>query len=371
MKTKSFFLIALMALSSLSISLFAQDDKINDIFSSKTSLTWKAGTKDATILVKDSKLVVTPVIQKDETYRGDITSVGDIALNIGKYPILAIKLQKVGESWIGFDTNMGGLSAKFTIIQDKDGFAIGYIDLTKITLKGLEGVTQFSTTEKTTFKKMTFKIGGYKFTPEQITNKQANFEIAWIKSFVSVDELKSLMSGHTTGCLNEEFSEKSPLNWKAGTKSASVKVKGAKLVVTPAIQKDSTFRGDLTLIGEATLNAGKYPILAIKYQRSKDSWISFDTNLGVFSGKFTKIGTSSSDGLDVYYTDLTKGNIGRGADAKQFSTTDPETFKRLNFKIGGYKFTPDQVANNLANYEVSWVKTFSSLDELKTFVGVK
>lgn len=172
------------------------------------------------------------------------------------------------------------------------------------------------------------------------------------------------------GKVNEVFSSKSPLNWKSNTKGGSVEIKGDKLVVTPALQSDGTYRGDIGSIGSCILDAGKYPILAIKMKKTNETKLAFDTNLGTCQGGLTKI--ASKDGLDVFYINLSLKSFRRALDEPfKLSLTEPSVFKSVSFKISGITYSQDQIDNKQITYEVAWIKAFASIEEFKSSIATQ
>ncbi|OQP46263.1 hypothetical protein A4H97_31375 [Niastella yeongjuensis] len=168
-----------------------------------------------------------------------------------------------------------------------------------------------------------------------------------------------------TGLLNDDFSTGSTNNWKAATAGSTGQIVNGKFVVTLAAQSGGKYRGDFQKVGGTTFNASAYPIVAIKFNKPPRCNYFFDTNLGSFNGSnnnATKIASASGN---VYYWDLSKGTL--GTTALVSSSTNLTSFQ---FKIADVVLTSTEVAANDIQYEVDWVKTFASVDELRASVGV-
>ena len=169
-----------------------------------------------------------------------------------------------------------------------------------------------------------------------------------------------------TGLLNDDFSTGNTNNWKAATAGSTGQIVNGRFVVTMAPASGGKYRGDFQKTGGLTLNAGAYPIVAIKFNKPPRCNYFFDTNLGSFNGtnnNATKIASATGN---VYYWDLSNGTL--GATALTNSTTT--TLTSFQFKIADVVLTSTEVAANDIQYEVEWVKTFTSADELRAYVGV-
>ncbi|MFL5744069.1 MAG: DUF4979 domain-containing protein [Niastella sp.] len=169
-----------------------------------------------------------------------------------------------------------------------------------------------------------------------------------------------------TGLLNDDFSTGNTNNWKAATSGSTGQIVNGRFVVTMAAQAGGKYRGDFQKAGGVTLNAGAYPVVAIKFNKPPRCNYFFDTNLGSYNGtnnNATKIASATGN---VYYWDLSKGTLGTTALASN-TTTNLTSFQ---FKIADVVLTSAEVAANDIQYEVDWVKTFASVDELRAYVGV-
>ncbi|OQP50039.1 hypothetical protein A4D02_26745 [Niastella koreensis] len=169
-----------------------------------------------------------------------------------------------------------------------------------------------------------------------------------------------------TGLLNDDFSTGNTNNWKAATAGSTGQIVNGKFVVTMAPQTGGKYRGDFQKTGGVTFSPGAYPIVAIKFNKPPRCNYFFDTNLGSFNGtnnNATKIASATGN---VYYWDLSTGTLGTTAMLTS-STTSLTTFQ---FKIADVVLTSAEVAANDIQYEVDWVKTFTSVNELRSYVGV-
>ncbi|WP_460503017.1 DUF4979 domain-containing protein, partial [Hymenobacter agri] len=168
------------------------------------------------------------------------------------------------------------------------------------------------------------------------------------------------------GLLNDDFSATPSPAWTVPNAGASGSIVGGKLVVTPVLVSTNSYRGDFQRVGGATVHAGAYPIIAVKLSKPpRCNWF-LDTNLGAFNNSnnnSTKLETGTED---VYYWDLSTGRLGTTA----LSTTQPTTLTMFQFKLAEISYTQAQLAANDIKYSVSWVKSFASVADLRTAVGL-
>ncbi|MBO9204365.1 MULTISPECIES: DUF4979 domain-containing protein [Niastella] len=168
-----------------------------------------------------------------------------------------------------------------------------------------------------------------------------------------------------TGLLNDDFSTGNTNNWKAATSGATGQIVNGRFVVTMAPQTGGKYRGDFQKTGGVTFNAGAYPIVAIKFNKPPRCNYFFDTNLGSFNGTNNNATKVASATGNVYYWDLSTGTLGTTSVA---GTTT--TLTSFTFKVADVVLTSAEVAANDIQFEVDWVKTFASVDELRAYVGV-
>ncbi|WP_165760418.1 DUF4979 domain-containing protein [Niastella populi] len=169
-----------------------------------------------------------------------------------------------------------------------------------------------------------------------------------------------------TGLVNDDFSTGNTNNWKAATAGSAGQIVNGRFVVTMALQTSGKYRGDIQKTGGITLNRSAYPIVAIKFNKPPRCNYFFDTNLGSFNGTNNNAIKIASATGNVYYWDLSKGTLGTTALAEGSATT----LTSFQFKIADVVLSSTEVAANDIQYEVDWIKTFTSAEELRAYVGV-
>ncbi|WP_165699437.1 DUF4979 domain-containing protein [Hymenobacter jejuensis] len=167
------------------------------------------------------------------------------------------------------------------------------------------------------------------------------------------------------GALNDDFSTGSNSGWITPVTGSSSQVTNGQLVVNMAVQDASRgyYRGDFQKSGGVTFHAGTHPIVAVKFNKPPRANFFFDTNLGSYNGtnnNATKIETATGN---VYYWDLSTGKLG----STTLSRTQPTTVSLFQFKLAEIVLTQAEIAAKDFSFEVSWVKTFSSVDELRAY----
>lgn len=168
-----------------------------------------------------------------------------------------------------------------------------------------------------------------------------------------------------TGLLNDSFATGNTYNWKAASAGSAGQIINGQFVITPA-PASGKYRGDFQKTGGVTFHAGAYPIVAIKMNKPPRCNFFFDTNLGSYNGannNATKIASATGN---IYYWDLSTGKLGTTV----LSTTSPTTLSLFQFKIADIVYTQAEIAANDISYEIDWVKTFTSVAELRAAVGV-
>lgn len=173
-------------------------------------------------------------------------------------------------------------------------------------------------------------------------------------------------SSAQTGLVNDDFSTGSTNNWKAATAGSAGQIVNGRFVVTMAPQSGGKYRGDFQKTGGVTLNRSAYPIVAIKVNKPPRCNFFFDSNLGSFNGTNNNATKVASATGNVYYWDLSKGTLGTTTLAEGTTTT----LTNFQFKVADVVLTSTEIAANDIQYEVDWVKTFASVDELRAYVGV-
>lgn len=168
-----------------------------------------------------------------------------------------------------------------------------------------------------------------------------------------------------TGLINDDFSTGSTFNWIAATSGSTGQIQNGKFLVTFPPPSAGKYRADLKKNGGITFHAGNYPIIAIKINKPPRCNYFFDTNLGSYNGtnnNGTKIVTDTGN---VYYWDLSTGKLG----STTLSTTQATTLSLFQIKIAEIVLTDAEIAANKTNYSVDWVKSFASVDALRTYLN--
>jgi uncharacterized protein YjdB len=167
--------------------------------------------------------------------------------------------------------------------------------------------------------------------------------------------------------LNDVFAtSKGP--WILPTALSSGIIDNGKYVVTMAKQSSGKYRGDFQRTGGAIVHAGKYPIIAIKFNRPVVGNVIFDTGIGSFLNGNNKLTTlTGKDGVQVHYADIAAGSFGAGS--TKLSTTANTTLSPFQFKIADIVLTDPVVAAGGDKYGVYWVKSFASLAALQAFIN--
>src|SRR4051812_19193460 len=89
---------------------WAQTGLLNDDFSTGSANNWKAATAGSTGQIVNGRFVVTMAPQAGGKYRADFQKAGGAMLNVGAYPIVAIKFNKPPRCNFFFDTNLGSFN---------------------------------------------------------------------------------------------------------------------------------------------------------------------------------------------------------------------------------------------------------------------
>lgn len=162
------------------------------------------------------------------------------------------------------------------------------------------------------------------------------------------------------GKINDDFSF-GATNWRGfGSDYSTAVLKDGKFVVTPGTNS----RASIERIYDTDFHAGNYPILAIKrtdpattYNMILDMWT--DKDYGAYRGEMKKIENPDGDGANVYYADLTS----------QFGSMHLSQVATTTLDVFVYRMN-DFAATEGISYEVYWIKTFKSEEELKTYLGI-
>jgi hypothetical protein len=168
------------------------------------------------------------------------------------------------------------------------------------------------------------------------------------------------------GLLNDNFSTGNTYNWVASTSGATSSLVNGQLVITMALQTSGKYRGDFKKNGGTTVHAGNYPIVAIRFKKPPACNFFFDTNLGSYNGGSNNATKIALDNGNIYYWDLSTGKLG----TTTLSTTSSTTLSTFQFKVADVVLTQAELAAQDYSFEVLWVKTFSSVSELRSFAGI-
>lgn len=185
------------------------------------------------------------------------------------------------------------------------------------------------------------------------------------------DVEKSLEVTVVKGKINDTFLY-GVSNWeKFGDDAESAEIVDGKLLVkaSTSLKKASIHR-----IPDTDFHAGLYPIVAIKMTKvattcnlTFDSWTGKDLG-GAYAGCNGSYDvwkpqtlTDSSDGIPVFYANLAEHNLGKSKLPVDEAKTLDEYLYRLQ-NLG----TADHIS-----YEVYWVKSFKSVEELKAYIGAE
>jgi len=158
--------------------------------------------------------------------------------------------------------------------------------------------------------------------------------------------------------------------WITSTAAATAKIQNSQFVVTMALS-GTKYRGDFQRKGGATVNAGKYPIIAFKMTRPTGAAgganLTFDTNLGAFGNGANKFSTeTAADGTTILYYNIATGTFGA---SNKLSTTSPTTLTTFQLKVADLVLTDKEVQAGNNVYHVDWVKSFSSLEAMEDYIN--
>ncbi len=187
------------------------------------------------------------------------------------------------------------------------------------------------------------------------------------------------------GLVRELFHDENNYTWynakqsNSGTESSHVWHDGY-VTVTTYTQSATKQRGDFKCWSPKTwLHAGKYPIFAIRMEDVADKYkdegvtarninldasgtcggANFSGNLGGSNNKY-KYNYKCSDGSRVFVYDLSSQSWANGG---LLPTTSVAEFTTLQFKYADIATIDHQI-----QYNVYWVQTFKSMDDLKAYL---
>jgi len=159
-------------------------------------------------------------------------------------------------------------------------------------------------------------------------------------------------------------------NWFTPTANAVSVIENNLLKVTMAGNPNK--RGDFRRTGGATVHAGRYPIIAFKFNRplSTAGNVIFDTNLGrymqhVANGNNRLTTVTGRDGVQVHYANIAAGSF--GTTETKLSATAPTVFSAFTVVIAD--FPAAQLPAGGDTYFVHWIKSFKTETELLQYIN--
>lgn len=168
-----------------------------------------------------------------------------------------------------------------------------------------------------------------------------------------------------TGLINDDFSTGNTFNWIPVTSGSTGQIQNGKYLVNFAPVSGGKYRADFRKNGGVTFHAGSYPIIAIKITKPPRCNYFFDTNLGSYNSVNNNATKIATDTGNVYYWDLSTGKLG----TTTLSTTQATTLTSFQLKIADIVLTQEEIDANKTFYEVSWVKSFASVDALRSYLN--
>jgi len=282
--------------------------------------------------------------------RADLKLQEGVKIDVGNFPILAIKIDKPEKCNFIFDTNYGtydGGKNNWTGILIGDVY---YFDLSAKPFKKGSEVTNLSTVESTDFTSLQFKIA-------DITSDEKGYSVDWIKSFENVEALKAYTK-LPVGKYIFEFDDPNEKEWNTTHNSTNV-IEGGKLKVTFDSEQfnSNKRRADLAYVLGGNL-----------YDQPKSPWI-YSQEYPIVAIKYTKPSTG------VLKPDMTGGNLGNNLYKTDFVDDDvyyydlSEKITESSKELSTFQFKIADITSDELGYEVDWVRTFKSADELRVFLG--
>ncbi len=185
--------------------------------------------------------------------------------------------------------------------------------------------------------------------------------------------LASVAVAQTGPHIQDDFTaSKTYMDWTVATSGATSTQDATTgiITVTPA-PVSGKYRGDFKKTASSAspvyLNKDTYPIVAIKFSKPATCNLTFDTSLGAYgngANKYMQI--STTDGRNVYYWDLAAtGAFFQSPNGKYViaDMAQPFSLTSFQFKIA------DIVAATQPTYDIEWVESFASLNDLMARVA--
>ncbi|NII29816.1 DUF4979 domain-containing protein [Pseudoflavitalea sp. X16] len=186
LNTGILFTMLLLLLNNKSM---AQEGWLNDNFATGNTYNWVSATSGASLVPANGQLVMTMAPASGGKYRADFRKEGGAVFHAGNYPIVAIRFNKPPRCNFFFDTNLGSYNGtnNNAVKLVTDSGNIYYWDLST----GKLGTTTLSTTASTAVSLFQFKVADIVLTQAELAASDFSFEIAWVKTFTSVDALRA------------------------------------------------------------------------------------------------------------------------------------------------------------------------------------
>lgn len=315
--------------------------------------------QNSTFTVSGGKMNVTfdPAQFGGASRRADLQLVGGTKIDVGSFPIIAIKLKKPGDARVTFDTDFGAFGNGY---NKWTGILIGdvyYFDMSKTGFGAAN--TMLSQTEPTTFTNFQFKIA-------DITTAETGYSVDWIRSFENMQTLQEAVA-LPEGQYIFEFDDPNTSEWMTGQS-------------TPFTVEDGKFKTSFLAAqfeGTAKRRADFYYIISGKFPQNGDpkaSWV-YTPEYPIIAFKIAFTGTGSykpgtgnltldpyGGGNNIYKTDFAASHnvIYYDMSTKYTTRTELATFQ---LKIA------DITSAEETGYEMDWVRTFKSVDELNAFLN--
>lgn len=284
--------------------------------------------------------------------RADLKLTGGGKINVGGFPILAIKLNKPQSGNFILDTNFGSYKNGS---NNWEGIIHG--DIYYYDLRSTFGSSNtLSLTEDTEFSTFQFKIA-------DIITDETGYSVDWIRSFESINALKEFTE-LPNGKFSYHFNDPNPTEYWVGKQGANNIIEDGKLKVTFAAGQ-SKRRADLSYIEGATFPADspnglwryseEYPILALK--------IAFTgTGLPTVGTGNIKLDRFNGAQDNAYLTDFVSDNVIYYDCSIDGGFTESQDLASFTLKIADITSTEE------TGYEVDWIQSFKTVQELQAYI---
>ncbi|MDT0684745.1 DUF4979 domain-containing protein [Autumnicola psychrophila] len=288
--------------------------------------------------------------------RADLKLEEGASIQVGSFPILAIRINKPSSGNFILDTNFGSYKGGSNNWEGVIQGDIYYYDLRNT----FGSDNNLPLNEVTDFTTLQFKIA-------DITTDEEGYSVEWVKSFESLEALENYAE-LPPGKLIYEFDDPNPENYWVGLQNATNVIEDGKLKVSfDASQFEGTNkrRADLKYVEGGTFPLGEptgiwryspdFPILAIKMSFTGTGAPEPGTGnikLDRFMGAVNNAYLTDFVGQNVIYYDL----------AVEGGFTEAQELASFQLKIA------DITSAEETGYEIDWIRTFSSVEELDDFL---